>query len=96
MSGSLYVWENSSNLDDGAIVDLPLYSTIFGLHEKIESIEEDKDAEDSSIHLVVPYFFFQCEKYDLLLPVLRNCCSLIDAFVYQLFCKVLFESKALF
>ena len=57
MSGSLCAWENSSNLDDGGIVDLPLYAIIFGLHDKIGSIEEDKDPEDSSIHILVSSLF---------------------------------------
>ena len=42
-------WKSSSNLDDGGIVELPLYAIIFSLHDKIGSMEEDKDPENSSI-----------------------------------------------
>ena len=36
-------WQSSSNLDDGEIVELPLYAIIFSFHDKIGSMEEDKD-----------------------------------------------------
>ena len=42
-------WQSSSNLDDGGIVELPLYAIIFSFHDKIGSMEEDKDQENSSI-----------------------------------------------
>ena len=35
---------------------------------------------------------YRCEEYNLLLPLLRNCSSLIDPFVFWRFHKVLFES----
>ena len=34
---------NSSNLDDARIVDLPLYAIISSFHDKIGSIEEEKE-----------------------------------------------------
>ena len=42
-------WQSSSNLDDGGIVELPLYAIIFSFHDKIGSMEEGKDQENSSI-----------------------------------------------
>ena len=42
-------WQSSSNLDDGGIVELPLYAIIFSFHDKIGIMEEDKDQENSSI-----------------------------------------------
>ena len=55
----------SSNLDDVGVVALSLYAIIFSFHDEIGSMEEDKDPED----------------YNLLLPLLRNGCFLIDPFV---------------
>ena len=63
----------------------------------LSMIKEDKNAEGSRIsHTGVSSFFSRCEQYDLLLPLLRNCCSLIDPFVQLRFFKVLFESISLF
>ena len=42
-------WQSSSNLDDGGIVVLPLYAIISSFYDKIGSMEEDKDPENSSI-----------------------------------------------
>ena len=42
-------WQNSSNLDDVGIVDVPLYAIILNFHNEIGSMEEDKQPEDSSI-----------------------------------------------
>ena len=51
-------WQSSSNLDDGEIVELPLYAIIFNFHDKIESMEEDKDPENSSISHTGTFFLF--------------------------------------
>ena len=62
----------------------------------ISMTTEDKNAEDSSNSYTGTCFFFsRCEQYNFLLPLLRNCCSLIDPFVYWRFYKVLFESISL-
>ena len=51
-------WQSSSNLDDGGIVELPLYAIIFSFHDKIGSMEEDKDPENSSILHTGTFFLF--------------------------------------
>ena len=51
-------WQNSSNLDDVGIVDLLLYALIFSFYDKIESMEEDKDPEGSSISHTGTCFIF--------------------------------------
>ena len=65
---------NSSNLDDARIVDLPLYAIISSFHDKIGSIEEDKEKTQMTqgFPILVPSFFLRCEEYNLLLLVLRN------------------------
>ena len=80
-------WQSSSNLDDGGIVELPLYAIIFSFHDKIVIMEEEKD---QTFHILAPSFS-QCEEYNFLLPLLGNSCSLIDPFVFWRFYKV-FES----
>ena len=89
-------WQSISNLDDRGIVELRLYAIIFSFYGKIGSMEEDKDPENSSISHTEPFFFSRCEEYNLLLPLLRNSCYLIDPFVFWRFYKVLFESTPLF
>ena len=42
-------WQSSSNLDDGGVVELPLYAIIFSFHDRIGIMEEDKGQENSSI-----------------------------------------------
>ena len=90
-------WESSSNLDGAGIIDLPLYAIIFSLHGKIGSTEESKDPEDpeETFYILVPSLFSQWKEDNLLLPVLRNVCFLIDLFVYQSFYKVLFGGHPL-
>ena len=51
-------WPNSSNLDDGGIVELPLYAIIFSFNDKIGSMEEDKDPEDLNISHTGTFFHF--------------------------------------
>ena len=63
----------SSNLHDGGIVELPLYAIIFSFYDKIESMGEDKDPENSNISHNGTFFFSRCKEYNLLLPLLRNC-----------------------
>ena len=50
--------ENSTNLDDLEILDLSMYSIIFSFHDKIGSIEEGKDPEDSDISHTGTFFLF--------------------------------------
>ena len=64
---------------------------------KLEALRRTRTQRTQAFHiLVVPSFRFWCEKYDLLLRVLKNGFSLIDSFVYQRVYKVLFESISLF
>ena len=51
-------WQSSSHLDDGEIGELPLYAIIFSFHDKIRSMEEDKDPENSSISHTGTFFLF--------------------------------------
>ena len=51
-------WQSSSNLDDGGIVELPLYAIIFSFHDKIGRMEEDKYPENSSILHTGTFFSF--------------------------------------
>ena len=53
-----YVLTKSSNLDDVGIVHLPLYAIIFSFYDKIESMEVDKDPEDSNISHTFAFFLF--------------------------------------
>ena len=50
----IFYWQSSSNLDDGGIVELPLYAIIFSFHDKIGIMEEEKD---QAFHILVPSFF---------------------------------------
>ena len=59
-------WQNSSNLDDVAIGDLPLYAIIFSFHDKSGSMEEEKTQRTQAFHILVPSFFSQCERCNLL------------------------------
>ena len=51
-------WQSNSNLDDGGIVELPLYAIIFSFHDKIGLEEEDKDQEHSNIPYTGTFFLF--------------------------------------
>ena len=51
-------WQYSSNLDDGGIVVLPLYAVISSFYDKIGSIEEDKDPENTSISHTGTFLLF--------------------------------------
>ena len=88
-------WQSSTNLNDAAIVELPLFAIIFSFLGNIRSTGEDKGPELKYFRCCT-FFFSRCEEYNLLLPLLRNGCSLIDPFVFWRFYKVLFESIALF
>ena len=55
-------WQSRSNLDDGGIVELPLYAVIFSFHDKIGSMEEDKDLENSSILHTGTFFLFSVRR----------------------------------
>ena len=57
MSRSHYVLKNS-NLDDVEIEDLPLYAITLSFHDKIGSIKENKDSEDSDISNTGTLFLF--------------------------------------
>ena len=39
-------WQSSFNLNDGGIVEVPLYAIIFSFHDKTGSMQEDKDQEN--------------------------------------------------
>ena len=52
----IFHWQSSSDLDDGGIVEMPLYAIIFSLHDKIGSMEENKDPENSSISHTDTFF----------------------------------------
>ena len=47
--------QSSSNLYDGGIVEL--YAITFSFHDKIESVEEGKDLENSSISHTGTFFY---------------------------------------
>ena len=51
-------WQSSSNLDDGRIAELPLYTINFSFHGQIGIMEEDKDPEKSSISYTGTFFLF--------------------------------------
>ena len=88
-------WQSSSNLDDGGIVELPLYASSVSMI-KLELWGRTKSKRTQVFHILVPSFFSRCEEYIFLLRLLRNSCSLIDPFVFWGFYKVLFESIPLF
>ena len=56
--------------------------------EKVQGIE--------AFHITVPFFLSRCKECHLLLPLLRNGCSLKDPFVYCRFHNVLFQPISLF
>ena len=58
MSGSHFVLAKHAKLDDGWIVELPLYAIIFSFYDKIGSMGEDKDPEDSRISHTGTFFLF--------------------------------------
>ena len=89
-------WQSSSSLDDGGIVELPLYATIFSFLIKLEAWRRTKIQRTQAFHILVPFFFSWCEKYNFVFPLLRNGCSLIKPFVFWRFYRVLFESIPLF
>ena len=88
-------WQSSSNLDDGGIVELPLYTSSVSMI-KLELWRRKKTKRTQAFHILVPSFFFRCEEYNFLLPLLRSSFSLIDRFVFWCFYKVLFGSIPLF
>ena len=51
-------WQSSTKLDDGGIVELPLYAIIFSFHDKIGIMDEDKDQENSSISYTGAFCLF--------------------------------------
>ena len=87
--------QNSSNLDDGGVAELPLYTSSVSII-KMESWRSTKTMRTQAFHILVPSFSSQCEEYNFLLLLLRNSCALIDPFVFWRFYKVLFESVPLF
>ena len=50
--------QSNSNLYDEVIVKLPLYAIIFSSHEKIGSMGEEKNPENSSISHIGTLFLF--------------------------------------
>ena len=88
-------WQSSSNLDDGGIVELPLYASSVSMI-KLESWRRTKTKRNQAFHILVPSFFSRCKEYSFLLLLLWNSCSLIDSFVFWDFYEVLFESIPLF
>ena len=75
---------------------LPLYAVIISFHDKIGSMGKKQTQRTQVFHILAPFFFSRYEEYHLLLPLLRNGCSLIDPFVFWRLYKVLFESIPLF
>ena len=79
---------------------LPVYAIIFNFHDKIGSMWEDKDQEDSNISHTGTFFLFSvwgisfigssAEKWLFFEMVF------LDSFVFWRFYKVLFESITLF
>ena len=67
---------------------------------KLEAWRRTKTERTQAFYILVPFFFPQCEEYNIFLPLLRNSCSLINPFVFWRFFhsvfKVLFESIPLF
>ena len=89
-------WQTNSNLNDVEIAELSMFAIIFCFHDKIESMEEDKNPEDLRTLNSGSFFHFRCDKYNLLLPLLRNSFSLTDPIVFSRFYKMVFESKPYF
>ena len=55
-------WQSSSNLDDeGKIVKLPLYTIIFSSRQKIGSMGEKENPEDSNISHIRTFSFSRYE-----------------------------------
>ena len=88
-------WQTSSKLNDVEIVEPSMVAIIFCFHDKIRSMGEGKNPEDLSILNTGAFFHFRCDKYNALLPLLRNSFSLIDPIVFCRFYKMIFESIAL-
>ena len=88
-------WQSSSNLDDGGIVELPLYASSVSMI-KLESWRRTKTKRTQVFRILASSFFSRSKEYNFLLPLLRNSCSLIDPFVFWRFCELLFESIPLF
>ena len=58
--------------------------------------EKTKTQRNQAFHILVLFFFSQCEECNLLLPLLRNGCCLVDSFAFWRFYKVLHGSIAWF
>ena len=63
---------------------------------KLDAWEKTKTQRNQAFHILVLFFFSQCEEYNLLLLLLRNGCCLIDPFAFWRFYKVLHGSIAWF
>ena len=89
-------WQNCSSLNDVGIVEMPgmLLSSVSKI--KLDAWEKTKTQRNQAFHIVVLFFFSRCEKYNLLLLLLRNGCCLIDPFTFWRFYKVLHQSIAWF
>ena len=81
--------KNSFSLDDVGIVDCLCMLLFSVFMTKLEALRRAITQMTQTFHILVPSFFFRCEEYNLLFHVLGNDGSLIDAFVYQHFYKVL-------
>ena len=75
---------------------MPRYTIIFSFQKKVGCMGKDKDPEKSSILHTGTFFLSQCKEYNLLLPLLRNGCCLVDPFAFWRFYKVLHGSIAWF
>ena len=92
-------WQSSLNLDDGWIVELPLYAIFFSFHDKIGSMREDKDPEDSSISHTGTFFLFSVRRISFIVSCAeKRLCLFFDRspFVFWPFYKVSFKSISLF
>ena len=63
---------------------------------KLDAWEKTKTQRNQAFHILVLFFFSQCEEYNLLLLLMRNGCCLIDPFAFWRFYKVLHGSIAWF
>ena len=79
-------------MDDGGLCMLLSSVSVI----KLEAWSRAKTQRTQAFHILVPFFFSRYEEYNLLLPLPRKGCSLIDPFVFWRFYKVLFESIAIF
>ena len=89
-------WRSSSNLDDGGIVELPLYAIIFSFPDKIGIMEEDKDTENSSISNTDTSFLFSVRGMKFFASSDEKRLFFDRSIYTRRFCKVLFESIPLF